>query len=268
MELTAIRKAGNKGAFYPETCQGVENSIGLFSLRMEKVLNPKLLDVTPRAIIAPHAGYMYSGFTANAAHTTLANATPRRVVVIGPSHHVYLEGISAAFTRQYETPCGDLETDLSFLEKLHRRFHFQNVGAAHLREHSTETQMPFIKHHHPGAKVIELVYGKTGWQQVAGVVEYLLADSDTTLVISSDLSHFYPEREAKILDTVCLNAIKHADPDLFSQGCEACGIIGIKALIHAANKLKLKTGVLDYRTSAEVSRDTGSVVGYAAAVVW
>ncbi len=268
MELTTIRKAGNRGAFYPTSCQGVENSINLFSSMMEKVLNPKLLDVTPRAIIAPHAGYIYSGFTANAAHAALAHTMPQRVVVIGPSHHVYLEGISAAFTHQYETPCGDLETDLPYLEKLQQKFRFQNVEAAHWREHSTETQMPFIKYYHPKATVIELIYGKTDWRQLSEVVAYLLDDRETALVISSDLSHFYPEDEAKILDTVCLNAIKHADTTLFDQGCEACGIIGIKALIHAANKLKLKTGVLDYRTSAEVSSDTSSVVGYGAAVVW
>jgi len=269
MELTGIlRKAGNRGGFYPQTCAEVENSINSFSGMIDGVTNPKLLTVSPRAIIAPHAGYVYSGFTANAAHKTLANANPKRIVVIGPSHHVYFEGISAAFTRKYETPCGDIETDLSFLEKLHDKFHFQNAKIAHQREHSTETQMPFIKHYHPEAKIIELVYGKTHWQQVAAVVEYILADAETALVISSDLSHFYTKREAEILDTVCLNAIKHADLELFDQGCEACGIIGIKALIHIVNKLKLKTGILDYRTSADVSNDTTNVVGYATAVVW
>ena len=269
MELTGIlRKAGNRGAFYPQSCAEVENSFGHFSDMINRVTNPKLLKVSPRAIIVPHAGYIYSGFTANAAHKTLANAHPKRVVVIGPSHHVYFEGISAAFTQKYETPCGDIETDLPFLEKLHDEFQFQNAKIAHQREHSTETQIPFIKHYLPEAKIIELVYGKTHWQQVAAVAEYTLADTETALVISSDLSHFYTKREAEMLDAVCLNAIKHADPELFDQGCEACGIIGIKALVHVVNKLKLKTGILDYRTSADVSNDTNSVVGYAAAVVW
>ena len=268
MELTNTRTAGNRGSFYPETCAAVQNSINMFSSKVNNVVNPELLKVIPKAIVAPHAGYVYSGFTANAAHKTLANAGPESIVVVGPSHHVYFEGISAAFTENYETPCGSIETDLTLLEALNERFHFNKVVSAHHREHSTETQMPFIKHYHPNTKIIELIYGKTTWQQVADVVEYILSKSESALVISSDLSHFYPLREAEILDAVCLNAIKHADLKLFSQGCEACGIIGIKALIRAVNKLNLKTGILDYRTSAEVSTDSNSVVGYAAAVVW
>ncbi len=269
MELTgAKRLAGNMGAFYGETCNAIRNNIKLFTEQLNKVTNPKMLTVKPRAIIAPHAGWVYSGFTANAAYKTLANSNPGRIVVIGPSHHVYFEGVSAAFTQFYETPCGSLQTDLSFLEKLNQKFRFKSVADVHFREHSTETQMPFIKHYFPHTKIIELVYGKTDWQQVAEIVEYILSDEQSALVISSDLSHFYPLHEAELLDAVCLNAIKHADLNLFDQGCEACGIIGIKALINTVNKLQLKTGIIDYRTSADASNDESRTVGYAAAAVW
>lgn len=269
MELISeIRKAGNRGKFYPDSCSEVQTFLNHFERHLNTITNTSLLNVKPRAIIVPHAGYVYSGLTASAAHQTFANTNSKRLIVLGPSHHVYFEGISAAFTKNYETPCGEIETDLSFLEKLNRSFQFKNVEKAHYLEHSTETQMPFIKHYQPQAKVIELIYGKTNWQQVAEVVEYVLADNESALIVSSDLSHFYPLLEAKLHDTICLNAIKHADLNLFEQGCEACGIVGVKALVHVANILKLKTGILDYRTSADASGDSSSVVGYGAALVW
>jgi AmmeMemoRadiSam system protein B len=269
MDITIkTRRAGNRGTFYPADCNDVERFIKLFSDKIDTIANPQYLTVKPRAIIAPHAGYVYSGFTANAAHKALSNAKPKRIVVIGPGHHVYIEQISAAFTKDYETPCGNIETDIEYLNELNDRFHFIFSGNTHYREHSTETQMPFIKHYNPQAKIVELVYGRADWREVAAIVQYVLSDKSNAVVISTDLSHFYPLREAEVLDAICLNAIKHADVELLQQGCEACGITGVKAIIDTVNRLGLKTAVLDYRTSAEVSGDRNSVVGYASAVIW
>ncbi len=269
MEITTqTRQAGNRGTFYPFNCNDIKQFIESSNCNIETVLNTRHLNVKPQAIIAPHAGYVYSGFTANAAHKTLSNAKPKRIVVIGPSHHVFIEGISAAFTREYESPCGNLAIDTKYLQELNNRFNFSFSKEAHYREHSTETQVPFIKYYNPQATIIELIYGRADYKEIAEVINHVLSDKNNAVVISTDLSHFYPQQEAELLDTICLNAIKHADIDLLQQGCEACGITGIKAIIEVANQLNLNTAVLDYRTSAEVSGDVKSVVGYAAGVIW
>lgn len=269
MELTTkLRIAGNSGSFYPAQCGVVKSYIKDFTKHIDSITNPKLLKNSPRAIISPHAGYVYSGFTANAAHRALSNAKPERVIVIGPSHHVYFEGVSTIFTNKFETPCGDILCDLEYMEKLQNRFNFTYSEIAHYREHSTETQFPFIKHYNPQAKIIELIYGKISWYEIAEIINFAFSGEDTAIVISSDLSHFYSLRKANSVDMICLKAIEKADLNLLDQGCEACGITGIKAIIDVANNLKLKTGIIDYRTSADASGDESRVVGYAGAVVF
>ncbi len=264
MEL--IRQAGNSGKFYPSTCEEVTRFID----RCNKVSASVQLQepIKVRAVIVPHAGYFYSGFTANSAYRTFSNAIPKRVVVIGPSHYAYFTGVSAAFFEQYETPCGNLKIDMSYLEKLNISFKFSFSKKAHFAEHSTETQMPFIRHYHPQAGVIELIYGRVEWQEIVPVIEAVLSDEDNILVISSDLSHFYPLEQASRLDNICLEAIRQKNIEMFDRGCEACGIIGIKAMIEVADKNNLQTAIVDYRTSADASGDESSVVGYASAVIW
>ena len=265
MEL--IREAGNMGKFYPSDCKALKNTIEHFNKKSVSSTNKSFSETRPRAIISPHAGYIYSGYTANAAHHLISNAQPKRIIVIGPSHHLYIDGISAGFYKSYQTPCGNLETDIKYLKNLDSSYNFLFENRAHYLEHSTETQMPFINYYNPQAKVIELIYGKTDWMQLTELIEYILSDKNNVVVISSDLSHFYPISIAKKLDAVCIEAIERKDTNLLDD-CEACGITGIKAILDVADKLNLQTDILDYRTSADVSEDNTSVVGYASAVIW
>ncbi len=265
--MEKIRKAGNRGAFYPHECAGIEKYINIFNKNVDKVLEGKE-GIKPVAIISPHAGYVYSGFTANAAHKLLSNSKPETVVVIGPSHYVYFEGVSIARTRYYETPCGNLETDLILAEELINEFSLGYSGYAHFKEHSTETQMPFIAHYNPQAKIIELIYGKTNYYEVAGIINFLLSKKDVAIVISSDLSHFYPLSTAEKLDSVCIEAVAKKDLNILHSGCEACGITGIEAMISAALSNNLKSTIIDYRTSADASGDTSRVVGYLSAAFY
>ncbi len=270
MELTwqKLREAGNSGMFYPADGNEIEKFIGIFNKNISIIRGKDFLNVKPRAVISPHAGYVYSGFTANTAHKTLSNSKPGCIVVIGPSHHVYFRGVSAAFTQYYETPFGNLETDTVFLEKLHKKFRFSFNEAAHYKEHSTETQMPFIAHYNPQAKIIELIYGDTDFNLIAEIITEVLNNEKCAVVISSDLSHFHPQTTARQLDTVCIKAFENKEIRMFDEGCEACGITGVKALTKVAEKQELNTALLDYRTSADTSGDTSSVVGYMSGVVW
>ena len=270
MELNwqKLRGAGNRGAFYPAEKKDVIKFIDLFSQQTDKINGKELLPLMPRAIVSPHAGYVYSGFTANAAHKTLANSKPSTIVVIGPSHRVFFRGVSAAFTEYYETPFGLLKTNKELLQKLDRKYNFLFEETAHYQEHSTETQMPFIAWYNPQATIVELIYGKTGEGLVSEILTDVLADPGTAVVISSDLSHFYPEQKANLLDEICIRAFEKQDLFLFNKGCEACGIVGIKALVKTAQYYGWESGVLDYRTSADYSGDTTSVVGYMSGIVW
>lgn len=263
-----IRLAGNMGAFYPASCAEIEKMIEHWNGILDEALTDKsVLNEKPRAIIAPHAGYIYSGFTANIAHRILANSRPKRVVVIGPSHHVYFEGVSASMQESYQTPCGNLPIDKAYIEELAKHYPLEFVPEAHHKEHSTETQMPFIQHYEPQAKVVELIYGKIDYRELVPLIDTILSDPENVVVISSDLSHFYTLEEAKQLDNICLAGVAEESVEILDKGCEACGMIGIKAIVEVAKKHGWKTQLLDYRTSADASGDTSRVVGYMSALI-
>ena len=253
------------GAFYPAECGEVESMIAQFNSILDKALvNSDVLSIKPRAIVAPHAGYIYSGFTANIAHRILANSKPKRIIVIGPSHRIYVPGVSASLFDSYETPCGDLAIDKAYIKHLMSLFDIAFVPQAHA-EHSTETQMPFIYHYLSQSSVVELVYGDMDPAYLAKICEAILSDEQNAIVISTDLSHYYPLKEAEAHDLHCLKAVHDLDISELHNGCEACGKIGLEAIILAAKVLGLKSKVLDYRTSADASGDESAVVGYMSA---
>ena len=265
----SLRKAAVAGQFYPANCQEITATIKHFNQDFQKIdLSETVKSIVPRAVIVPHAGYIYSGFTANMAYQFLKKAKAKRIIVIGPSHHHYFKGISGAYYEKYETPCGDLKIDSAYLFALSKEFNILFEPKAHAQEHSTEVQMPFIQHYFKESEVIELVYSDISVKTLANIVYALLSNPENLVVISSDLSHFHTLERAKQLDHSCLKAIETLDIEYFRQGCEACGILGIQAVILAANKLKLNSTLLDYRTSADASGDTSSVVGYLSAMLY
>jgi len=137
-------------------------------------------------------------------------------------------------------------------------------NAAH-HGHSTEVQTPFIKTYEPDVSVVELVYGDEDPANLSKVIDYLLEDPKTAIVISTDLSHYYDIEKANRLDSVCLDAVKKLDESELHQGCEACGKIGVEAMLLSAKKRGLESILLDYRTSADASGDKSQVVGYMSA---
>lgn len=253
----STRNAFVRGVFYPQTCEEIEHYIAHFNATIKEPLP----HVAPRALIVPHAGYIYSGYTANLAYVCASKHAYERIVVIGPSHRVFIEGASIAVYETYETPCGALDIDLDFSELLRETFPFLTHFPQAHTEHSTETQMPFIQHYFPHIKIIEIVYGKLSSTELSTLIDTLLETEKTLVVISTDLSHFYTQEKANALDTLCIEAIKTLSVEGF-EGCEACGMIGVQALVLSALRYKLKPYFLDYRTSFERSKDASRVVGY------
>ncbi|WP_457592094.1 AmmeMemoRadiSam system protein B [Hydrogenimonas sp.] len=260
-----IREAAVAGQFYPASPEEIKAMFDHFNrLLEESIRDPELLKTKTRAVIVPHAGYIYSGFTANVAHRLLGNSGVERVAVIGPSHRVYLNGMSVSEYDLFETPLGDLPVDRGLASEIIRKFGMGFVPEAH-HEHSTEVQMPFIKTYLPDARVVELVYGDENPANLAPVIEWLLSDPKTGVVISTDLSHYYDLEKAKRLDSICLDAVSTLDPTRLHEGCEACGKIGVEAMLIAARSVGLEPLILDYRTSADASGNSSQVVGYMSA---
>jgi len=265
----AIRKAAVRGSFYPQECAQVKTYFKKFNQAFKEItISQEVRNIIPRAVIVPHAGYIYSGFTANFAYRFLKQTKAKRIIIIGPSHHHYFKGISGSYYEQYETPCGELEIDSAYLFALAKQFNIGFEPKAHEKEHSTEVQMPFIKHYFPKSKIIELIYSDTTAKNIASLIAALLQNKDNVVVISSDLSHFYSLEKAKIYDENCLRGVAKLDLDELANGCKACGLIGIQAMILAAKQLKLSSKLLDYRTSADASGDSSSVVGYMSAMFY
>ncbi len=261
----STRNTAVAGQFYPADPNEIKAMFDHYNTILDEHLeDAALLKEKPRAVIVPHAGYVYSAFTANIAFRLLHNSHAKRVVVIGPSHRVYLKGTSIADYDRYETPFGPLPIDRSTVEELKERFGLVFMPEAH-QEHSTEVQMPFVKTYDKEASVVELVYGDEDPKRLAQIIAYLLEDPETAVVISTDLSHYYDIEKAKRLDTVCLDAVQKLSPAELHQGCEACGKIGVEAMLIAAREKGLKPLLLDYRTSADASGDESQVVGYMSA---
>lgn len=257
------------GSFYPAHINEIIGMINHYDTILAS--HPGALKnfdtMSGHAVIVPHAGWIYSGFTANIAFKILAKSNPKTIVVIGPSHRVGFEGVSVADNHYYETPLGDLKIDQHLVNDLKHRFSLSYVPQAH-HEHSTEVQMPFVKHYLPEAQVVELVYAYTQPAALGSIIEYALTLQDIAVVISTDLSHYHSLKDAQELDSICLEAIRDENIATLDQGCEACGMIGVKAMLQVAKQKGLKSTILDYRTSADSSGDTSRVVGYMSALFY
>lgn len=258
----SARATAHAGTFYPNNAAEIEKYFSTFE-SMGNIDVPQ----TPRALIVPHAGYVYSGFTAHLAFEQLRHTKAKRAIVIGPSHRVAYHGMSVSTFDEFSTPLGAISIDKAYAEQLKTTYRLGFEPSMH-HEHSTEVQMPFIKHYAPQLQVVEIVYGFFDPERLGAIVTELLKDETNLVVISTDLSHFYSEEEANRLDNVCLTAIDTRAPALLHSGCEACGAIGVEGMLIAANNDDLQVKVLDYRTSSWATKDTSNVVGYASAVFY
>ncbi len=263
----SIRKMAVSGSFYPDKKDEVLRYINHFNSFDIKLDNFDNFSKSLKAIIVPHAGYIYSGFTANLAYKIAKAKSFKRVVVIGVSHRVYLKGASVALYDEYETPLGNLKIDKEYSQQLIEKFDFLSFNETCEFEHSTETQMPFIKHYFDDISLVEIVYGDISYKDLEKVIDEVLKDEENFVVISSDLSHFHSESEANEIDNVCLNAIQNQDMNLFDY-VEACGKTGIMAIVDYSIQNNLKAKVLNYCTSADVTKDKSRVVGYTSALIF
>jgi hypothetical protein len=248
------------GQFYPDNSKQIDDWFD----RWKSEPIPKR-NFTPKALIVPHAGYMYSGLCAYKAYKQVQENI-EQVIVIGPSHRIAFEGASVGLFKQIQTPYGKIECNEHTNKTLLDSFFWLNYLPIAHKEHSTEVQFPFIKKLFPNACVTEIVYSSIDSKTLSNLIETCLKFQNTLIVISTDLSHFYSLEEANKLDSNCIEAIKNVNTEKL-KNCEACGIVGMSALILSAFKNKWNSQVIEYTTSYDQSGDKSQVVGYVSAIL-
>jgi len=262
-----MRKMVDAGHFYPEKCNEVQTFIYDFNQILDKNIDEKdrkLFKLKPKAIIVPHGGWLYSGFSANFVYRMTQNFHSKRVILIGPSHKLKFKGATICLTDGYETPCKNLIMDKEYSLLLKEKFNLTNIREAH-NEHSTEVQFPFIANYIENPKIVEIIYSDYSVDKLSELINFLLADRENLIIISTDLSHYYKKETAMKIDYNCVQAVYDLDLNKLKK-CEACGKIGIEAMIKSADKFDMTSLIVDYRTSADATNDSSNVTGYMSAI--
>lgn len=257
-----MRRPAVAGTFYP--ADAVE-----LRLMIESFLSgiaPAPLD--PKAIIAPHAGYIYSGPVAASAYAQLAHrrGEVERVVLLGPTHHVRFRGLAATSADAYATPLGTIPVDRPAMERLKQCDAVQTLDHAHGPEHSLEVQLPFLQVVLDRFELIPLVVGQATAEETADVLDLLWGGPETLIVISSDLSHFHDAETARRIDSETSRIIESGRGELLTSD-RACGCRAISGLLCAARRRRLNVTTVDLRNSSDTAGSRDRVVGYGAWLV-
>ena len=247
------------GFFYP----GSERELRAAVTDFMREVHPEA-DQRPHALIAPHAGYQYSGPIAASAYATLAPWADqiRRVVVLAPSHRVPFRGIATSGADAFRTPLGDIPVDRTAVEAIEGLPGVHRLDAAFAEEHALEVQLPFLQAVLPDFTLVPLVVGDAEGDQVSAVIEALWAD-DTLVVVSSDLSHYHDYRSCQQRDRATTAHIEQMQADEIGPH-DACGAYPIRGLLKTAQRHGWRVRTLDLRNSGDTSGDKSRVVGYGA----
>ena len=259
-----VRQAAVAGAFYPRQASALSNDV--MALLAQARPDAETSDPpvkAPKAIIVPHAGYIYSGATAALAYARLAagRTSIRRVVLLGPVHRVAVRGLALPGVDAFATPLGEIEVDQAAVASLAPLRQVVLSPAAHALEHSLEVQLPFLQAVLADFKLLPLAVGDATPAEVAEVLETLWGGDETLIVISSDLSHFLPYGTAQAVDRETVQAILDLDSSLTHE--QACGGTPVNGLLLAARRHHLQPQLLGLCNSGNSAGDKGRVVGYA-----
>jgi len=247
------RQEAVAGMFYPENKEELKSMINSF---LDEVPEQKNYDA--KALIVPHAGYVYSGPIAAYAYSLLKKNKKKKIILLGPSHTVHLRGVVSDNNDYWKSPFGEVKAIENEFEKL---------SEAHEKEHCLEVQIPFLQVLLDDFEILPLVAGDVNPKEISEKIKPLL-DEDTLLIISSDLSHFKPYDYAVDIDDNTNKAILNLDYEKMLEEGDACGKIPILAVIDLAGKLGWKCKLLDYRNSGDTAGTKGEVVGYASFVFY
>lgn len=252
--MKKIRPAAVAGKFYTKDKDELIQQLEFF--QKHRKCDYK---ASSRAVIVPHAGYIYSGQLANEGFSYL-DKNAKKIFIIAPPHYVAVNNVALSSFNFWSTPLGEIEVDQEINQELVEKFGCEFEDDAFKDEHSVEVQVPFIQKYFPNAKIIPILVGKH-YEKVTKIIAHYWQNSENAFVISSDLSHFYPSHEARKLDSITAEMVETKDLEKFSPE-QACGALGIKALIDFSKHRGYALIRLGLVNSGDATGDTSRVVGY------
>lgn len=258
--MHTVRTPAVAGLFYPADTAELHAQVRHFLTEVEAPAGSP-----PKAIIAPHAGYIYSGPVAASAYARLqaARGLIARVLLLGPSHRVGFRGIAASAMTAFETPLGSIPVDQEAVTAARQLPDVGVLEQAHAREHSLEVHLPFLQEVLGSFSLVPLVVGEARPSQVGQVLETLWGGPETLIVISSDLSHYLDYQNARQLDQATSKAIETLRFEDISYE-QACGRNPVNGLLWVARRKNLQVETLDLRNSGDTAGSRDQVVGYGA----
>ena len=251
------------GIFYPADASDLQSTIQGHLNDASKLTS--LPECMPKAIVAPHAGYQFSGlYAAIAYHHLRANHhSIERVIIVGPAHKLAIDGLAICASEYYSTPLGDVELDTQAISKLASLPFVSITNAPFIGEHCIEVHLPFIQSVLNNVKIIPVIAGQSNRQQVVQLLDIYWDDPSTTVIISSDLSHFHDYNAAFELDTQTRHAIEMLNTNGL-DGSNACGAVPLKGLCQIAADRGLRPTTIAFGNSGDTGGDKSRVVGYGA----
>lgn len=260
--MSDIRAAAVAGMFYPGAPHALRAEV---DERLERVRAASShRSRAPKAVIVPHAGYVYSGGIAASAYARLeaARDTIRRVVLMGPAHRVAVRGLALPSVDAFATPLGAIPIDRDGVERARSLPQVCISDAAHALEHSLEVQLPFLQVALGHFGLVPFAVGDATPSEAAQVLDLLWGGPETLIVVSSDLSHYHRYADAQRIDRATVDAIGALSPTLDHE--QACGATPVNGLLLAARRRAMRPELLDLRNSGDTAGDKARVVGYAA----
>jgi hypothetical protein len=255
-----VRPAAVAGTFYPRESSRLAAEVGAYL----DAVHPAEAARAPKAIIAPHAGYIYSGPIAASAYARIAarKGTVRRVILAGPAHRVYVDGAAVPSARAFASPLGPVPIDRAAVQRLLELSFVEESDAAHALEHSLEVHVPFLQSVLGDFSLVPIVVGAASPAQMAALLETVWGGDETLVVVSSDLSHYMPYEAARVRDRRTAEAIVALEVGV--EPDEACGAMPINGLLKLARDRGMAAELLDLRNSGDTAGDKDRVVGYGA----
>ncbi|MCL1049063.1 AmmeMemoRadiSam system protein B [Shewanella abyssi] len=268
--LSSIRPPAVAGLFYPADPMVLSAELASYMAQAQAPLE-QISNTIPKAIIVPHAGYIYSGLVAAHGFCHIENNKHKikRVVLLGPAHTLYLQGCAIPASSHFSTPLGKLTINRSDAAKLAAYDAVTISNIPHREEHSLEVELPFLQHCLDEFEILPILVGDIAPELMAELLELVWGGEETLIVVSSDLSHFHPYDEAKRLDRQTCQKILANNCDISSE--QACGCRSLNALSLQLIRHNLSIAQLSYQNSGDCitsyAADKNRVVGYASFVI-
>ena len=257
--MSFVRKPAVAGSFYPRDARQLRADVERYLAQASPDGPP------PKAVIAPHAGYEFSGPIAASAYARVrpAHSAITRVVLLGPSHRVPFQGLAASGAEAFETPLGLVPLDREGVAAALSLSAVQVLDGAHAAEHCLEVHLPFLQVVLDRFALVPLLVGDSTPVEVGDVLRALWDGSETLIVVSSDLSHYHDYTDARLIDAETARRIEHGDVEHLT-GQRACGFLPVGGLLHNVRRGHLSVKTVDLRNSGDTAGDRSRVVGYGA----